>query len=401
VPSFPSKLPQAATDLILVSLRETIKKKNGWPEACRVSREGLGAGPRGQRLHSVKLPAVSDPVPAADVLCFERLFPLQARRELGPELLADSQLLIVNLRRLEQTTNLLPPLHVGSLGISLLLLLLDNVKLRVVAGKLLEGDEEIPEVQSELVVLRVEVEESLYEARNLRPNPCTLARTLQSAASLEKNLRLQVGERVAKQGRDRVAQEVLVGGSRLRLIGSVDGALDLGLRPVRRLDEVEQLHQQHRLSLEPSFVVAIRDHEQHILQDCGEEALEECVGCGNVRLVGNVVDELQAHVEACRLDVSVVMLECPRAGIDDELELVVVELQQGYNYISNRARVSATEVHTWEAVQVNGPQQVKELDSVFGEFGKVLVDHVEGALEHILHDGRDLVLHERLVAVSA
>src|SRR5699024_6441584 len=101
------------------------------------------------------------------------------------------------------------------------------------------------------------------------------------------------------------------------------------------------------------------------------------------------------------LDVSVVMLECPRAGIDDELELVVVELQQGYNYISNRARVSATEVHTWEAVQVNGPQQVKELDSVFGVFGKVLVDHVEGALEHILHDGRDLVLHERLVAVSA
>jgi hypothetical protein len=56
--------------------------------------------------------------------------------------------------------------------------------------------------------------------------------------------------------------------------------------------------------------------------------------------------------------------------------LVVVELEQGR-----------------EAVQVDGSEEVEELDSVLGELREVLVDHLQSALENVLHDSRNLVLH--------
>jgi hypothetical protein len=48
-------------------------------------------------------------------------------------------------------------------------------------------------------------------------------------------------------------------------------------------------------------------------------------------------------------------------------------------------------------VEVDGPQEVEELDAMLGELRKVLVDHVQSALEHVLHDHRDLVLHKALI----
>jgi len=53
-------------------------------------------------------------------------------------------------------------------------------------------------------------------------------------------------------------------------------------------------------------------------------------------------------------------------------------------------------IFTWEAVQIDGSEEVEELDSVFGELGKVLVDHFECALKHVLHDDWDLVFHQCL-----
>jgi hypothetical protein len=43
------------------------------------------------------------------------------------------------------------------------------VQLRVVAGKLTEGDEEVAQREAELVVLRVEREEALGKGRDLGP----------------------------------------------------------------------------------------------------------------------------------------------------------------------------------------------------------------------------------------
>lgn len=93
------------------------------------------------------------------------------------------------------------------------------------------------------------------------------------------------------------------------------------------MDEVEELHQQHRLRLETRLVVIVRYNEEHILQDSNKEALEEGVGSVGVRLFSNVGNQLQAHVKTSSFNISVVMLECPRARIDDKLELVVVKFK--------------------------------------------------------------------------
>ena len=57
--------------------------------------------------------------------------------------------------------------------------------------------------------------------------------------------------------------------------------------------------------------------------------------------------------------------------------------------------------HTREAVQVDGPQQIEELDTVLREVREVLVDHVQRAFKDVLHDDRNLVFHQILEPVLA
>ena len=47
-------------------------------------------------------------------------------------------------------------------------------------------------------------------------------------------------------------------------------------------------------------------------------------------------------------------------------------------------------------MEVNGPQEVEELDAMLRELGEILVDHVQSALKDVLHDHGDLVLHKAL-----
>lgn len=51
---------------------------------------------------------------------------------------------------------------------------------------------------------------------------------------------------------------------------------------------------------------------------------------------------------------------------------------------------------TWKAIQIDGPKKSKELHTMFRELGEILVDHLQGTFEDVLHYGRDLVLHESL-----
>ena len=55
---------------------------------------------------------------------------------------------------------------------------------------------------------------------------------------------------------------------------------------------------------------------------------------------------------------------------------------------------------TREAVEVDGFQKFEEFDSVLWVLGKVFVDHLQGTLEHVLHDSRHLVLHQALRTIS-
>jgi predicted secreted protein len=110
--------------------------------------------------------------------------------------------------------------------------------------------------------------------------------------------------------------------------------LDLGLGTICRVDEVEELHEKHRLGLEASLVVVVRDNEEDILENGNEEALEESVRSSDIRLISNIVNELQAHIETGTFDVTVVVLESPRTGVNDELELVVVKLEKGWRTLA-------------------------------------------------------------------
>lgn len=94
------------------------------------------------------------------------------------------------------------------------------------------------------------------------------------------------------------------------------------------MDEIEHAHEQHRLRLESGLVVLIRDDEEDILQDGDEELIEECIRRRNVGLLRDVVDELQAHIKARSLNLTVIMLAGPQARVDDELELAIVQLEK-------------------------------------------------------------------------
>lgn len=133
--------------------------------AAVVSPNGCG------RLGSeaVKLPAVSVPAVTDASLGCSRTTHLAPRRKLCSKFLAQSQLVVVEFGWLEETPDLLSPFHIGSLGVALLLFLLDDKKLCIIPCELLERNQKVSEVEAELVVLRVEAEEALNEARNLRP----------------------------------------------------------------------------------------------------------------------------------------------------------------------------------------------------------------------------------------
>lgn len=80
------------------------------------------------------------------------------RCELVSEFLPKSQLVIIvfQLRRLHETTNLGSSIQISLLLGRILGLLLYLVELRIVARELLERNEEVTKVEPELVVLRVQ-----------------------------------------------------------------------------------------------------------------------------------------------------------------------------------------------------------------------------------------------------
>jgi hypothetical protein len=51
-------------------------------------------------------------------------------------------------------------------------------------------------------------------------------------------------------------------------------------------------------------------------------------------------------------------------------------------------------------MQVDSPQEVEKLNSMLGELREVFVDHLESALEDVLHNYGNLIFHERLRSVS-
>jgi hypothetical protein len=66
-------------------------------------------------------------------------------------------------------------------------------------------------------------------------------------------------------------------------------------------------------------VITVCEDEEDVLEDGREEALEEriarlCIGVSHVR------DQLEAHRQTSTLNLAIIMLASPHAGIDDEFE---------------------------------------------------------------------------------
>ena len=76
-------------------------------------------------------------------------------------------------------------------------------------------------------------------------------------------------------------------------------------------------------------MIRIGEYEEHVLKDGNEELLEESVRGPGIGF-RNIGDQLKTHIESSILDFAIVMLACPHAGIDDKLELSVIELEKCY-----------------------------------------------------------------------
>ena len=72
-------------------------------------------------------------------------------------------------------------------------------------------------------------------------------------------------------------------------------------------------------------------------------------------------------------DVTHRVLDSPDNAIHEQLELLLRDSEEG-----------------GEAVQVDGTEELEEADTVLGELGEVLVDHVERRFEHGVEDGGHL-----------
>lgn len=91
------------------------------------------------------------------------------RGKFVPELLPKSQLVVISLklRWLHKTADLGSPVKISLLLRSIFFLLLDLVELGIVAGKFLQGDEEIAEVKAELLISCVESEQAFNKCGDL------------------------------------------------------------------------------------------------------------------------------------------------------------------------------------------------------------------------------------------
>lgn len=125
-------------------------------------------------------------------------------------------------------------------------------------------------------------------------------------------------------------------------------------------------------------MVAVSQNEKHVLKNRNVELAEEDARRLRVSL-GHVVHQFQAHCETRVLHLAVIVLRCPHARVDHELELSGVKLQERL-----------------EAIQIDGLKKFEELHAMLRIFVEVLVDHLQSAAEHTVHDSGNLVFHQGL-----
>jgi hypothetical protein len=84
------------------------------------------------------------------------------------------------------------------------------------------------------------------------------------------------------------------------------------------------------------------------------------------------------------------MFDSPDNAIHEQFELIGRDAQQrcGSTVIHRRHR--GAEVRTRETIQIDSTQEFEEPDTMFREFGKILIDHAQRGLEDRIQDSRYL-----------
>lgn len=92
------------------------------------------------------------------------------------------------------------------------------------------------------------------------------------------------------------------------------------------------------------------------------------------------------------------MLDSPDDAVHEQLELRGWDGQERYRWKQKSAPSDYHNIvrHTWEAIQVDSPKQFEEADSMFREFGEVLVNHIKCWFKDCVQNGGNLRREERL-----
>lgn len=87
------------------------------------------------------------------------------------------------------------------------------------------------------------------------------------------------------------------------------------------------------------------------------------------------------------------MLDSPGDAVHKQLELIRWEGEQSWTaelLLTRPAKITHQLKRTGETVQVDRPKEFEETDTVFWEFGEVLVYHAQRRFEHGFQDWRYL-----------
>ena len=154
-----------------------------------------------------------------------------------------------------------------------------------------------------------------------------------------------------------------------------------------RLDKSEHVCEDGGVHRQPRRVRGVRDHAEHVLQDVrvvpGHEAhhkrshifvfLRLVETLRGLWMRGDILKQLEKDGEAGICHVPHGVLERPDDRVQDQLELLRWDAEEG-----------------GEAVGVDRLEKCEEVCPVLGVLLEVLVDHVQGALEHRVEDLGDL-----------
>mmetsp|Transcript_11724 Transcript_11724/g.27683 ORF Transcript_11724/g.27683 Transcript_11724/m.27683 type:complete len:265 (-) Transcript_11724:1003-1797(-) len=202
-----------------------------------------------------------------------------------------------------------------------------------------------------------------------------------------RQVHLQVEHTIDKVGHLRLGHVGEAGNEEARHVLPQEGGVGLAGRSGRRVEQRDghlvHLHQMEHVAekrgvhFEARLVQAVRHHRKNVL-DQGEQILL-VEPLRHIRGLSDVGEQLVENLQTSILNVALGMLHRPDHRIHHEFLVLRRDAEQ-----------------SWEAVQIDGAEELEKSNPMLGEILKVLRDHLQRALEHGLHYPRHIILNMAL-----